>query len=139
MGALAVLSLLLAACGPVDSSDGGDIPEEDAGQFDLSDPSGEIHATSLVSLFVEPGQGMTFVLNAINGAKTSVWLGVYMLTDKDVTNALLAASKRGLEVRVILDNNSEGGGMVRRHYSVPVNNDVSSPANPASYERKSDV
>ena len=43
------------------------------------------------------------VLAAINGAKTSIHMTMYHLTDQTIIEALIAASKRGVDVQVILD------------------------------------
>ena len=61
-------------------------------------------------LFVEPGAGDAPILNAINAAKSSVALEVYILSDKDVIAALAAAKARGVRVRVMLEQHPFGGG-----------------------------
>jgi cardiolipin synthase A/B len=39
------------------------------------------------------------VLHAIEGAQVSVWVEAYLLTDRDVINALEDAAHRGVDVR----------------------------------------
>jgi phosphatidylserine/phosphatidylglycerophosphate/cardiolipin synthase-like enzyme len=58
-----------------------------------------------ISLFVEPEAGAGPILDAINGAKTHIDLEVYMLSNDEVVNALIAAAKRGVKVRVMLEPN----------------------------------
>ena len=64
-------------------------------------------ATALVSptsqLIVEPAAGEAPFLAAINGAKTSIDVEMYLITDHPIEQALIAAAKRGVAVKVILD------------------------------------
>ena len=61
-----------------------------------------IHGTPL-SLITEPQDGIAPVLAMIDGAKKSVDLVIYELSDKNIEQALTAAQKRGLAVRVLLN------------------------------------
>ncbi len=63
-----------------------------------------------LQLFVEPNAGETPILNGINNAQKSVWLEMYLMTDKNVIQALENDAKRGLDVRVMLDPAPYGGG-----------------------------
>lgn len=63
-----------------------------------------------VSLFIEPAAGETPVLHAIERAQRSVWVEVYLLTDRNVINALDDAANRGVDVRVLLEMNPYGSG-----------------------------
>lgn len=63
-----------------------------------------------VQVFVEPAAGETPVLHAIQGAQTSVWVEVYLLTDRNVIYALEDAAQRGVDVRVLLELNPYGSG-----------------------------
>lgn len=54
-------------------------------------------------LIIEPTAGEAPFLDAINGAKTSIDVEMYLITDHDVEQALIAAVKRGVVVKVILD------------------------------------
>lgn len=69
-------------------------------------------ATTGVQVFVEPDAGETPILHAIEGATTSVWVEVYILTDRNVIHALEDAAGRGVDVRVLLETNPFGGGAV---------------------------
>lgn len=66
--------------------------------------------TDGVKLFVLPDDGEEVILDAINNAKTSVWVKVYLLTNRDVISALSAAAKSGKDVRVMLEEHPFGGG-----------------------------
>jgi phosphatidylserine/phosphatidylglycerophosphate/cardiolipin synthase-like enzyme len=63
-----------------------------------------------VSLFVEPEDGREPILNEIEGAQSSIDLSVYILTDEPILDALEAASRRGVNVRVIIEQHPFGGG-----------------------------
>jgi cardiolipin synthase len=66
-------------------------------------------ATDQATLFVEPEQNDYPITDAINAAKKSVDLEVYLLSDKYVINSLINAEKRGVKVRVILEENPYKG------------------------------
>lgn len=61
-------------------------------------------------VFVEPQAGEAPVLRAIRGAQSSVWVEVYLLTDRNVIYALEDAEQRGVDVRVLLELNPYGSG-----------------------------
>lgn len=63
-----------------------------------------------VQIFVEPSAGETPVTQLIRGAQKSVWVEVYLLTDRTVTYALEDAAQRGVDVRVLLEPNPYGSG-----------------------------
>ncbi|MDE2292360.1 MAG: hypothetical protein KGL53_09780 [Elusimicrobia bacterium] len=60
-------------------------------------------------VFVMPRDGHRPVVAAIDGARRSVVMTMYRLTDPRVVDALKAARRRGAEVRVILDAQSLAG------------------------------
>jgi cardiolipin synthase A/B len=60
-------------------------------------------ATATYTLFTEPNQGFSPVYDLINGAKTSIDMTMYELEDTTAEKDLVAAEKRGVDVRVILD------------------------------------
>ena len=62
------------------------------------------------SLFVEPDDGYWPVLEAIQGARRSVEVVVYLLTDRQVIDALIAAHRRGVAARVMLERDPYGSG-----------------------------
>lgn len=61
-----------------------------------------------LSLVVMPEAGPDFILKAIKSAKKSILLEMYLLTytgvTQQITDALIAKSKAGLDVRIILEN-----------------------------------
>lgn len=63
-----------------------------------------------VHVFVEPGDGEQIITNAIRSAQKSIWLEIYILTDRNVIRALEEAANRGLDVRVMLEPHPVGGG-----------------------------
>ncbi len=63
-----------------------------------------------LQVFVEPAAGEQVILDAINNARQSVWLEMYLLTDKNIIQALENAAGRHLEVRVMLEPKPFGGG-----------------------------
>ena len=57
---------------------------------------------------------ISIVLNAINGANKSIYVAAYAFTSKPIANALVAAKKRGVDVKVVADakendQNSDSG------------------------------
>src|SRR5436305_6243649 len=63
-----------------------------------------------VHVFVEPDAGEHPITDAINGAQKSIWLEIYILSDRNVIRALEEAANRGLDVRVMLEPHPFGGG-----------------------------
>jgi phosphatidylserine/phosphatidylglycerophosphate/cardiolipin synthase-like enzyme len=61
-----------------------------------------------VSVFVEPNAGESPIVNAIDGAKKSVWLEMYILSDTTVIRALEETANRGIDVRVMLEPHPYG-------------------------------
>jgi len=75
-------------------------------------------AVHSVSLFVEPDAGEAPILSAIRGATSSVWVEVYLLSDRNVVRALEDAASRGVDVRVLLEPHPYGGGDVAAQTTV---------------------
>lgn len=67
-------------------------------------------ANTQVSLVTEPTDGKTQLLATINNAQKEILVEVYLLSDKDVIAALETADKRGVDVRVMLEQHPVGGG-----------------------------
>src|SRR2546421_812640 len=63
-----------------------------------------------VQVIVEPDAGEHPITDAITSAKKSVWLEIYLLTDRNVIRALEEAANRGVDVRVMLEPHPFGGG-----------------------------
>lgn len=55
-------------------------------------------------LFVGPDDLEPTIVNAINNAKSSIYLTIYQFTQTVFSDALIAAHQRGVEVKVIVDN-----------------------------------
>ena len=66
-------------------------------------PGAGVPSTQLVSVLVQPGARYTAILAAINGAKKSVHVTIYILAAKAVLDALIAKKKEGVDVRVVLN------------------------------------
>ena len=60
------------------------------------------------TLITEPEQGITPVLNLIKNATSTIDLVIYEFKDKQIADALLAAQKRGVVVRVLLNQGYYG-------------------------------
>ena len=63
-----------------------------------------------VSMYVEPDDGESVITSAIRSASKSVWLEIYILTDRNVIRALEEAANHGLDVKVMLEPHPVGGG-----------------------------
>jgi cardiolipin synthase len=63
-----------------------------------------------VQVFVEPDAGSQVITSAINNAQKSVWLEIYLLTDRSVISSLEEAAHRGVDVRVMLETHPYGSG-----------------------------
>jgi phosphatidylserine/phosphatidylglycerophosphate/cardiolipin synthase-like enzyme len=63
-----------------------------------------------LTLFVEPQTGYQPIYDFIDGATKSVDMTMYQLQDTKAQDALKAAAKRGVKVRVLLDSDISGGG-----------------------------
>ena len=63
-----------------------------------------------VRVIVEPNAGESPITGAIRGAQKSVWLEMYLLSDRNVISALEEAANRGVDVRVMLEPHPVGGG-----------------------------
>ena len=67
-----------------------------------------------VQVFVEPDAGEHPITNAIEAAKKSVWLEMYILSDRNVIRALEDAANHGVDVRVMLEPHPFGSGSPAR-------------------------
>lgn len=65
-----------------------------------------------VQIFVEPAAGESVITSAIDEAKQSVWLEIYLLTDTKIIRTLENAAHRGLDVRVMLEPHTYGMGSI---------------------------
>ncbi len=107
VGDAATPSPLGAADGaPSDSSrDAGGSPPP-VGALDAAAPSpgGDASAPSKsVRIIVEPSDNGQALLQAIQGAKTSIHMTMYLVTSTSIVNALIAAKGRSVSVKVVLN------------------------------------
>jgi len=65
-----------------------------------------------VALFEEPEDGRGPILDAINNATKSIHLEVYLLSDKQIVDALLQKRLEGVDVKVMLEEHPFGGGNI---------------------------
>src|ERR1700730_13161301 len=63
-----------------------------------------------VRVYVEPDDGESVITGAIRSASKSVWLEIYILSDRNVIRALEEAANHSLDVRVMLEPHPFGGG-----------------------------
>lgn len=63
-----------------------------------------ISPESLKVCFTPNQSCLSQILKAINEAKTSIMLLGYSFTSKPITNALIQAKKRGVNIRIVLDH-----------------------------------
>jgi phosphatidylserine/phosphatidylglycerophosphate/cardiolipin synthase-like enzyme len=118
---LPAFAWLLASCsGPSLTAIGGPSPEEDAGMQRGEDASAPLddastsvasdsEAPQAVRVIVKPnGQGDAEMVAAIRSATRSVRLFIYLLTDDDIIDALIARARAGVEVRVVLNKSFPG-------------------------------
>jgi phosphatidylserine/phosphatidylglycerophosphate/cardiolipin synthase-like enzyme len=71
---------------------------------------GETPALPVTGVFIEPGDGRAPILDEIQGARHSIDLEVYLVSDDAILRSLEEAPRRGVAVRVILEEQPFGGG-----------------------------
>jgi phosphatidylserine/phosphatidylglycerophosphate/cardiolipin synthase-like enzyme len=67
-------------------------------------------ALPVTGVFIEPGDGRAPLLDEIRAARHSIDLEVYIVTDDAILESLEEARRRGVEIRVILEEQPFGGG-----------------------------
>ncbi len=111
-----VAALALSACAPAVSSaprsTGTAAPRSTGPAPTTSMCTSASCAASRVQVFVEPEAGEAPILHAIEAASTSVWVEVYILSDRSVVRALEDAAGRRVDVRVLLEPHPFGEGDV---------------------------
>jgi phosphatidylserine/phosphatidylglycerophosphate/cardiolipin synthase-like enzyme len=65
---------------------------------------------AVTGVFIEPGDGRAPLLDEIEAARQSIDLEVYIITDEIILDSLEDAQRRGVDVRVILEEHPFGGG-----------------------------
>src|SRR5829696_6734550 len=71
---------------------------------------GEVPAPPATGIFIQPGDGRAPLLDEIRAARQSIDLEVYLLSDETILQSLEEAQRRGVAVRVILEEHPFGGG-----------------------------
>jgi cardiolipin synthase len=71
---------------------------------------GETPALPVTGVFIQPGDGRAPLLDEIRAARQSIDLEVYLLSDEVILQSLEDAQRRGVGVRVILEEHPFGGG-----------------------------
>jgi cardiolipin synthase A/B len=71
---------------------------------------GETPAIPVTGVFIEPGDGRAPLLDEIQAAQQSIDLEVYIISDEVILQSLEEAQRRGVRVRVILEEHPFGGG-----------------------------
>jgi phosphatidylserine/phosphatidylglycerophosphate/cardiolipin synthase-like enzyme len=88
---------------PPDPLDGGAAEDGGGAEDGGVQPPPPLATTPVQRLYIEPRDGNTFLTSALSGARSSVDAVFYILTDDAVENGLVAAKRRGVNVRVILE------------------------------------
>ncbi|MDE3076901.1 MAG: hypothetical protein KGJ86_15905, partial [Chloroflexota bacterium] len=73
-------------------------------------PGPAVVANPTATLFVEPEDGDEPIVNELNAAARSIDAVVYLLSAREIVSALENAEKRGVRVRVMLEEHPVGGG-----------------------------
>jgi cardiolipin synthase A/B len=108
-----MLCILLTGCETITiSADPGTNVNSATNTTDTDTDVGASTSTQNVKLFIEPQAGESVITGAITGAKKSVWVEMYLLTDKKVISALEDTAHRHIDVRVMLEDHPYGGGSV---------------------------
>ncbi len=66
-----------------------------------------VHDVPVKVCFTPESQCTPGIVDAINSAKSSIFVQAYSFTSAPIANALVAAKKRGVDVRVIIDKRTE--------------------------------
>ena len=96
------------------SSGGGDVDggDSDGSGGDAAPTTGDGGGpgfSNSIQLIVEPSDNGDGFVNAVKNAKSSVHMTMYLLTDSDVINALIAQRQAGHDVKVVLNQQFPSG------------------------------
>lgn len=110
---IGMLCLLLSGCQTITvGTDTGTGSDSNTTDTSIDTGAGASTSAQNVKMYIEPQAGESVITNAITGAKKSVWVEMYLLTDKNVINALEDTASRHIDVRVMLEAHPYGGGSV---------------------------
>jgi cardiolipin synthase len=110
---IVALCAFLVGCDVNITSTGSNFSDLSSGSSSSSTCSGNCTTGSGVQgiqLYVEPDAGDSVITNAIDGAQKSVWVEMYLLTDRKIISSLEEAAHRGIDTRVMLETHPYGGG-----------------------------
>lgn len=82
-------------------------------------PTVAIGSTKISTYFSPEDDPMLAVIELIARAKKSIDMMCFVFTSEDVSEAILAAQKRGVKIRVLLDNGFSSVGTTKRWKYVP--------------------
>src|SRR5688572_8889937 len=88
---------------PTVEEDGGVPQPPDGGKRDPVIDGGTIPTTAAVTIQIQPSDLGAALINAIRGAKTSVHMTMYLLTNDDAIDALGDLKQAGKDVKVVLN------------------------------------
>lgn len=94
--ALVLIGLLLSGCAPRPAP--------------TPLPRASLSSGATARLFIEPDDGVQPVVTFIGGARQTLDVAMYLLSDREVLGALEAAPTRGVKVRVMLEEHPYGTG-----------------------------
>jgi cardiolipin synthase A/B len=110
---IGMLCLLLSGCQAITvSTDTGNNTNSNTDTTNADTSASASTSAQNVKLYIEPQAGESVITNAITGAKKSVWVEMYLLTDKKVLTALEDTASRHIDVRVMLEAHPYGGGSI---------------------------
>jgi phosphatidylserine/phosphatidylglycerophosphate/cardiolipin synthase-like enzyme len=110
--ALTLVCFSLASCGVNVSTSGNNILSQGGSDSCSGTCTTGSGATQGLQVFVEPDAGDSVITSAIQGAQKSVWVEMYLLTDRKIIDALEEAAHNHIDVRVMLETHPYGGGSV---------------------------
>jgi len=71
-------------------------------------------ASTNLQLYVQPETGHEPILDAINSAQKEILVEVYLLSDKQIINALEHAESRGVDVKVMMEEHPVGSSSLNK-------------------------
>ena len=72
-----------------------------------------LESASFDVVFPPEGDGLSLILRAITSAQKSIHVAAYRFTNESIAEALLTAHKRGVAVRIVVDEESAGRSNAR--------------------------
>jgi cardiolipin synthase A/B len=113
---LFILGIALIGCNSVNISVGNSMGSSSANGSGFVGSTTSSSSNSIgsgvqgVQVFVEPDAGDSVITSAIAGAKKTILLEMYLLTERKVISALEDAANRGVDVQVMLEQHPYGSG-----------------------------